>query len=151
MRNLAFVVLLVGCGSHHAVVVDAGELPDMAQLPTVDAAQPSPDMAWTDLAGGVDIAQVQPDLYVPPQPDDFAQSIPPDMTPPPDMAQCPFIPTCSAATGGPAGCCNHAVGCINGYCVNTTGEYCNTNPTYPGPMVACYGGKACSSAHTCLP
>jgi hypothetical protein len=145
-------VLVTACGGSSSKADMA--LLDMTQpvfldvdLAGVDLAQPadlstSPDLAWTDLAGGIDIAQA-PD---PQTPADMTQAV--DLaTVPPDMAVCSAVPSCGPPLAQ-LGCCNGALHCINNYCQNTTGEVCNTSPAN-GPVVTCYGGKACSASKKC--
>lgn len=102
MRNLAILVALVaGCGSSKYVAIsngsDAGEV-DAAQSVDVDLAQaPAPDLAWTDLAGGVDIAEEPKDFSTAPA--DMAQAPPPDMTCPYQIGSaCTLNAQCACTT-----------------------------------------------------
>lgn len=131
MRALLIGLLLCGCGTGDPTITipDNGVAADMTQVEDADLAM-APDLAWTDLAGGVDIAEA---------PQDFAQAAA-------DMA-CAAVPSCGPPLAQ-AGCCNGALHCINGYCQNTTGEPCNTNPAN-GVVVTCYMGKACNGNGVC--
>ncbi len=138
MRLAFLVVLLVACGPATSPSDDLAAVFTDVDLAGYDLAQSvdmsiEPDLAWTDLAGGVDIAM--PDAAKAPD-----MRAPVDMAKPVDMA-CADVPTCGPPLAQ-LGCCNGALHCVNGYCQNTTGEVCNTNPSN-GPVVTCFGGKSC--------
>lgn len=97
------VVLWAGCKADDPII-----------LPTnVDLAHPS-DLAWTDLAGDVDIAEPAP------KPD---LATPVDLYPAVPWQACATIPDC-----GPAPfykCCNEAPYCVGGKCLSLKGYACN--------------------------
>lgn len=108
---------------------------------------PAPDLAWTDLAGGVDIAEPPPDLV---QVADL-RSVDLASSSPPDMAQLcsSAVPACSAQPLPNGTYCCNAAQCINGNCWNPPGGYCCIDNSC-NPVVVCWQSPGVATG-VCLP
>lgn len=77
----------------------------------------------------------------------LTSSAPADLAPVPDLF-CPILPSCGTGYGS---CCNGAQQCIDSYCWNNAGQYCNDSGI--GVQVLCWHtnlhGSTCGPNHMC--
>lgn len=84
-----------------------------------------------------DMAQPMADMSTPPTED---MAVPPaDLT-----TACAVVPPCNTSGSGPL-CCNGAT-CVNGSCLSTKGQPCNTNT---GPLCYTGDGSFCGADGIC--
>jgi hypothetical protein len=130
--KLAVLLLFFGCSNDLICAVDSCEptpWPDHAapadMTGPTDDLTPAPDLAWTDLAGGVDIAEAPRDMI---QTNDMTK--PPDLTPapPPDLFQC-WPSNTGLECQSPTQCCSgkcEVIGANPAACCALVGNRCGS-------------------------
>ena len=125
MRAICLAAMLwAGCKAEESITLDRR---DFAQAVADDPASPI-DLAWTDLAGGIDIAHA-PDLREPA---------------PADMAQPSADLSCGYSIGSPC--------TLNAQCACTKRNTCDYTGLYTGGSYqhcCVYMGDACSTSADC--
>lgn len=157
MRGLVVLVLAVaGCGKDERACLKAECLYDLYR-PRVDQAElpdlaPAADLAWGDLAGGIDIAEAPRDLT---QLQDLTQLPVVDMAQAPDLLKIDMQHYPCADDGRlPLGFpCEYNSQCCNGLCWSGSGQRpyacCYANGTFCTASFQCCSGRCSTSGKQC--